>query len=601
MALSDIQEKWERRINDAQKTHEDWHKQFKVNLARDYFEGKQNPGDAEWITINKVYSHLMAQLPQLYSVDPYFYVKLKRSYTPSPQAVAAYEQKGKIRQAYLNYLKGELELKQKARLGIQDAHFAYGVVKVHYSADQQKNPSAGEYIYAENGDPMMDDDGEFLTEPETLPINEKYNITRVHPDDFVWDADAGPLADSWCWVAERIKLTKEQAQADPRISMAALKGAEYGPRDRDAQNDVVTGKPREEGKDNDVYTLWEIYDIRKKEWLLIAEGAEKPIIKPSPLPAGTECHPYSILRFTLRDKSAYPIPPISQGIDIQREYNEARTKVMKHRKRFNRKYEVFVQGMEDPDMELAKLESGEDGTILRKQTPQRVVEPINDAPLDQQTYTEILTLNNDLVELFGASDAARGIARSDSATEAALIDKRLEVREGDRMSMVIEWVADIAKKLDKLVQANISRDEAVRVVGPEGEMWQLVSTDDYDEIAGEYEYSVNVGATMPRLPQVERSQWLAFLQVVGSFPQLLTVKSLLKRMAEMHHIEDDQMIDDLVHLGQQLMGMQQQQAAAKGQGSAQGVPTNNPIAAAMGMAMGDRGGLVNGGGAPGIG
>lgn len=595
MALSDVQKKWERRINDAIAVHEEWHKQFKVQMARDYFEGRQNPGDPEWITINKIYSHLQAQLPSLYSVDPYFYVKLRRSFDPQPQAVALYEQKGKIRQSYLNYLKGELKLKEKARLGIQDAHFAYGVVKTHYSADQEKNEQAGAYINDDDGNPLIGDDGEFLVEPETYPVNEKYNVTRIHPDDFLWDADAGSLCETWGWVAERIRLTEEQVQADPRVSMAQLKTAEVGPRDKDEERDVVTGKPREQTKDNEVYTLWEIYDLKKRQWLLIAEGAERPIIKPEPLPAGIEDHPYSILRFTLRDKSALPIPPLSQGIDIQKEYNEARTKVQKHRKRFNRKYEVFVQGMEDPDMELAKLESGEDGTIIRKQTPQRVVDTISDAPLDQQTYTEIMALNNDLVEVLGASDAMRGIARSDSATEAALIDKRLEVREGDRMSMVIEWVAEIARKLDKLVQANISRDEAVRVVGPEGEMWQIVRTDDYEEINGEYEYSVNVGATMPRLPQIERSQWLAFLQVIGGFPQLLTVKPLLKRMAEMHHIEDDQLVDEMYALGQRMM-----QQEAGGTGSAQGVPTNNPITAVMGAAMGDRGGVTNGGGTPGL-
>jgi hypothetical protein len=63
-------------------------------MGRQYFEGMQNPGepDNEWITVNKIYAHLMAQLPTLYSVDPYFYVKLKRSFSPDPVQIAVYEQ-----------------------------------------------------------------------------------------------------------------------------------------------------------------------------------------------------------------------------------------------------------------------------------------------------------------------------------------------------------------------------------------------------------------------------------------------------------------------------------------------------------------------------
>ena len=588
---NDLQKKWEDRINDAVKDREEWSRQFFVDKSRDYFEGKQNPGmGSEWIVINKIYSHMQAQLPSLYSVDPYFYVKLKKSYKPDAQSVVAYEQKGKIRQAYLNYLKGELDLKVKARLAIQDAHFAYGVLKVHFSADDQENPDSGAIMTGEDGNPMIED-GEFLYEPDTIPINEKYNVSRVHPDDFIWGCESGTLEDKWDWVAEKIRLTKEEARADKRIMQSRLEGAtrekstKEGTTKKDYQTDEQKG-------DEDVYVLWEIYDLKKKQWLMIADGSGRPVMKPQSLPPGVEDHPYAVLRFTLRDKSPYPIPPISQGIQVQYEYNSARSKVMVHRKRFNRKYEVFEQGLADPDMEIQKLESGEDGTIIRKQVAQQIVFPISDAPLDPQSYQEIMALNNDMVEILGGSDNMRGIARADTATEASLIDKRLEVREGDRMSLVIDWIKTVAKKLDQLVQANITRDEAVRITGPEGEAWKLVRTDDYEAIEGEFEYSVNVGATMPRLPQVERSQWLAFLQVVGNFPQLLTSKNLVKKMAELHHLEDDAMVDELVSIGKQMVQAQQQQQAP-----AAGVPTNNPITAAIGSAMGSMGGNANGGGA----
>ena len=124
--MTELQTKWEERIQDAVKVRDEWAKEFRVDMGRDYFEGKQNPGypEDEWITIPKIYAHLQAQLPFLYSMDPYFYVKLKKSHKKGlgrldeqefAQVIAEDELKGTVRQGMLNYLKGELKLKSKAR------------------------------------------------------------------------------------------------------------------------------------------------------------------------------------------------------------------------------------------------------------------------------------------------------------------------------------------------------------------------------------------------------------------------------------------------------------------------------------------------------
>lgn len=92
---SDVQKRWEERIARAKKKREAWENEFRTQLGRAYFEGKQNPGYPadEWITVNKIYSHLQAQLPMLYSMDPYFYVKLEKWFSAlTPQDMAALQQ-----------------------------------------------------------------------------------------------------------------------------------------------------------------------------------------------------------------------------------------------------------------------------------------------------------------------------------------------------------------------------------------------------------------------------------------------------------------------------------------------------------------------------
>lgn len=605
---SEQQALWEDRINRALKKREDdFEKPFRVKLSRQYLEGKQRPENVpadEWITINKIYSHMQAQLPILYSLDPFYYISIKKSFTPHPMSIALFEMRAEIRQDYLNYLKKELQLKVKARLSIQDAHSSYGVMKIHYVADEVENPDAGKPIKGEDGEELLDSVGNALIEPEVIPINERYAHTRIHPDDLLWSEDASTLEDKWHWLAERVRMTPEEANKRKLISKKVLKETSTQNRDQDdvPKTGIFGGifnklKPRDNEKteDREVYVGWEIYDLDHKQWLFMLEGAQELAIKPRSLPPGVENHPYSILRFTLRDDSPYPVPPISQALDPQREYNETRSKLLVHRKRFNRKYEVFVGGLED-ETELDKLEAGEDGTIIRVKVPSgEVVRPIKDAQLDQQTYIEINYLNMDMNEMMGSPGTAVQRAESDSATEAAILDKRLDIREGDRVTLVTDWLTDIGKKTDQLVQTHITKDEAIKVTGINGEQgWRLVRQTDFNEIEGEFEYTVDVGSTKPRLPEFERSSFLAFLQVLGGFPHIMTVPSLMKKLAKMYDINDDKMVEDLRQLGVKILSGE---VPTPGQsGSQAGVSENNPITAALGAAFGSQGGTNNGGG-----
>lgn len=601
----EAQQDWEDKIIRAKKVRAAWKVLMKVDLAVEYFDGRQRPPnypEDEWITINKVYSSLKATLPSLYSADPYFYVRLKRSFKPDPEIIAEYEQKGKIRQAMLNYLKEALSLKTKTRMSIQDAQFSYGAAKVHYEADEVENEKAGEPIFGENDEPLVDQEtGEGLVEPDKIPVDGKYKITRIHPDDFLWDEDAGPLEDEWTWLAQRIREPWDEAKKNPRYSKKGLKsvkekgGGEVKDDEEKVREDRKKGgdvlgvserTPKNENKDlgePEMLIAWEIYNLRKGTWLIIAENGEIPLMDEEDIPLGIDKHPFSILRFTMRDDSPYPIPPMSQGILVQKEYNMSRSDIVKHRKRFNRKYEVIESQISDKS-ELSKLESGDDGTFILVQA-QGAIGPIKDAPMDQGRYMELGYMNADMRELFGGvSDEAKGIAGADTATQAGILDKRLEVKEGDAMSMVIDFTKTIARKLDLLVQVNLSEDEAVKVHGPEGEYWEIVREKDYEEIEGEYQYDVNVGSTLPRMPQMERASWQAFLGMLTNFPQLLLSPRLLKNMAEQHHIEDESMINELMDIGKKMMSGQI--PASGNVGSQPGVGEDRPVSAIGGQVGG---------------
>lgn len=569
---------WLDKVKKAEDVKKQWREKFRVDMAYEYRDGAQRPpeiSEKEWITINKVYSNLKSELPSLYSNDPYFFVKLATSYSPNPMDIALFEQRGKIRQSMLNYLKRELKLKQKVRLSILDAYFQFGVQKVHFQADTVENPEADQPLKDETGAIMLSPEGESLKQPKELPVNEKYRISRIHPNDVGFDADAGVLEDTWNFVYEVIRMPLEEAKDMKNYKSSArqkLQAVEIS-----ADTAEQNRKRRKKGTlsqsemEPSLAVMYEVYDLKKNEWFVVSDGCPEFLISPSAVPRGTEKHPYSFLFLGLsRDDSPYPVPPVSQWLDPQRENNELRSKILTHRKRFNRKYEMYEEAFHDPDDAAVKLEIGGDGTILRKSQPVQAVFPIQDAPLDQNHIQELLMLRNDFEELSTGANQQGAGAGVDSATEAGIIEKRVVIREGDNLSLVMDFVTDIGRKLDQLVQAHITRDQAVKITGPEGEYWELIRNFDYEDIEGEYEYAVNTGSTVPQLPEIERAQWMQFLGLIAQAPQLAMSRTLLKRTAEMHRIEDDTMIDELHNIAKGIMGgglqMPQQMGSIAGTG-----------------------------------
>lgn len=588
---------WLQKIAKAKEVKKKWREDFRIALCYEYWEGRQRPANVpehEWITINMIYSNLMAELPSLYSTDPYFYVKVKKSYTPNPMAIAQMELKSQVRQSMLNYLKGELNLKAKGRLAIMDAFFQFGVVKVHYTADMVENPDFGNPVLdEETALPVLDGESGYpIQEPEYLPANEAYCVTRIHPDDFIVDEDAGPLDEDCGWKAQRIKRPLEDVKKDKRYSKLgrdAVKATEIKDQDQKEREQRKKGNGMATSDkadiEPDIAVLYEVYDLKNKQWLVVAEGSSEFLVAPEATPDGIERDPFVDLRFTMRDDSWYPLPPVSQWLDSQRELCELRSKYMVHRKRFNRKYTLYMPAFDDPMEAMAKIEIGGDGTVVGQNQPIQTVYPIQDAPLDQNHVIEMQAIRQDFMDLAVGPNQRGATAGVDSATEAGILEKRTQIREGDKQGLVTDFLQQIARKLDQVVQANITQDQAVKVAGPRGEAWEVVRAQDYDQIAGEYEYSIDVGQTTPQLPEIERAQWMAFLQLVANAPQLALSKNLLKRMAELHHISDQLMLEEINQIAQmQVQQMQQAQQAKTG--SLPNVTESKPLPAMLGAAVG---------------
>ena len=89
---------------------------------------------------------------------------------------------------------------------------------------------------------------------------------------------------------------------------------------------------------------------------------------------------------------------------------------------------------------------------------------------------------------------------------------------------------------------------------------------------------------MPRMPHIERAQWMAFLTLLSNFPHLMLSPNLMKKMAEMHHIEDEMMLQQLQQIAKMMMSGQLPMAGNSG--SQAGQPEERPQSAQGGQAGG---------------
>ena len=587
-------EKWLDKIDRAKRVKEYWRNKFRVPLCYEYFEGNQRPHgvpEEQWITINMIYSVLVSELPTMYSTDPYFYINLKKSFSANPMDIAMFDLKAEVRQNFINYLKTTIDLKSKTRLCIFDAFFQYGIAKVHLYADIIDNPEKGKPILDDAGNPIFGDGDKPVMHPEMIPANKSYRLSRIHPDDFLVDEDAGPLDDDVNWKAHRVKRPISLVKQDKKYRKAArdiVQAGEYKTDDNDRlreerkkgllQQDSNAATP-------DICILWELYDCKNHIWMTLGEGCKEFLIEPQPLPPGIDQDPFIDLRFLLRDDSWYPYPMIFPLLDPQTDYCDARSKVKTHRKRFNRKYTAYASAFDAMDTAIAQLQNGDDGAIILANQPGQIIYPIADAPLDQQIHTELAYLRHDFEDL-AIGPNQRGSAQAvESATEAGILENRAAIREGDKVGSVKDFVVKIAEKLDHLVEAHITEDQAVKVSGPSGELtWKLIRADAWTEINGEYQYDTDVGATTPQLPEVERAQFNAVLQLLVNAPQLMQSTALLKRVFKMYNIHDQVLIEELYRIAQQMLSGTIPMPNA--QGSVPGVPTQNPASSIGGTAAG---------------
>lgn len=469
-------------------------------------------------TINLLFAYVKTQLPYLCFQNPKWFV------TPTGPRKREFAENSNLVQYFLNYYAEEnmgVKLKRQLRLGVLDAFFWFGVIKSGYLPTIEVKPEYKKK-YIKNPDGSRDlvyidkTSGEIVTEPEEIVTNEKFMARRRSPASMLFDLEAESDFHDGRFIAEEINLPLDDVKADKKYSNTADLQATYEVKTSESK---LRKELRNNDEDDDTIkrvTIYEIYDLEHDKLITLAKGHEKAL-RSEKTPKGIDGDPYSFLNFNDIPDQPYPLSDMKALKSPQEEYNKGYGMISEHAKRFLRKY-AYVQGMIDQD-QLDALEDPIDGLMFKvKELPlAKVIEPLQDAPIDSSAplMTNMSLMN--FREVSGSTEQDRGLVeRRKTAYEASKITEASGIRKQDRRSLVEDWAGDVGSKLLISIQANMTLKDVIAIAGKDGQRdWKEMTR---EQLRGNYNVTTIVGSMTPKLPELERQDFMEVMRVLAMFP-----------------------------------------------------------------------------------
>jgi len=594
---------WRERVRSSCKLYDKWAERFETERLEDYYLGRQWKGLQEDVAkkryvINLVFSSIEVNKPALSFYRPQVRVQTR------PGRADDLDSHAKLRaqlsedtiQTFID--DPDIDFHLETTLALHEAHFRFGVVEVGYTADYTDNPNAGKPVLKENEDTVVkDSEGNAVTHGDRIVNHEQLFVKHIPADTFrVALSSRNKVARNdwagyyeWHYV-EDIKANKAYSNT------AGLKPTGVVSKELRDDDDL------EARSHADMVKLWKIWDIRQGVRHVIADGHDKFLIEGRKF----SFLPFAVVKFHEILKSFYPFPPVYAWLGPQDEVNETREMQRAHRRRFYRRYTV------DPnvdDQELQKLEDGGDGVyakILQSQAPV----PVPDAPLSSDVWQHLDASKNDFMTVSAIGGDQRGVAESETATQASIIDVRSRLRETSARTKVADWMADIARLILLTIRENMALpfwisanvDPASANKGQESAKitaeWKQIMAEDLGKL--DLDVFIELASMSPVTEDVQRNSWNQVLAILTN-PQILMIlaqsETLLRKTLSLYGIRSEDEITEIQKVAQATIQAMQAQAAADTAAKAKLPGSSGELSAAAASQI--QGGNGNGAAPPG--
>jgi len=626
---SDLMAKWQGRVKVAKKIRKDWEDKYKVEECEKFILGFQ--WRSERVT-DPVFNHLQATLltmrPGVYFANPKFYVR------PVPGRETKIAERSAAMAEAVLFTIGDHKnsLENAGSLAIWQNFSRTAILKVIYDPKIKNNPAKGEPIYETNeaGEPIIDKTtqapkqakdphtGTPLVEPASIVDSELYRYQWVDAVNMLFPDD-GPDQSRWSWIGEEVVVPLSEAKEDDRFPKDL--------RDQLVSNESRNKYSRRRGMENsgtdepetDLIRYYECYDLNEKKQYIWADSQNfDDFLVSDDLPPGIVDHPYSVMQSWIPilgpEPSPWPVPYVFSWLDPQREYNIRRKQITEGCKRMARKAYYDDQTFPNADEAVKALQSGQDMSAVKVNSTKNVPVIQEDPPVPQSFFGDVALLQQDFQTIAGQSGAQMLRPEGKTATESSFVERASNVRETDLLKWVEQWLSVAGMKMKILVEKTLTlgmyirmrgftdeefKQYAERVYGLPSEVIEYLPglKDIFRERYGkekvefvrredmEFEADVTVvpGSFRPHNLDVERSQWLQFLEIIGKFPQLAMSRELLRETASKFEYISERMLDELTALSQKMVQINANQAG-RNQGGEGGQPPGAGNGAQQAMA-----------------
>lgn len=602
---------WQERVDGGTRVYTEWADRFKVNRLEEYYEGYQWAGQnlseeeaSKRYVVNLIYASVESQKPGLLFHKPQVKIKARPTRQDDLTATGVEEMANLCQNAVQTFIeRPDVKFMFETGIALHEAHSRFGVVEVGYTADFIDNPKAGRPLLMEKdpeqnpevdlkpgqtGGELPDAEGAVIpqppadpmqiTHPERIPTNERLYIKRIPAKDFrVSISDKNALEDNdwvgyceWHYVED---LKRNPAYKNTRDLKATNSVSEK------YQTDSTVDEAEKERR-HGMVKIWKIWDLRTKTKMVIAEGHKRYLQEG----VAFKYLPFADLKFLERPNHYYPMPVTWNWLGPQDEVNDQRDQRRLHRKRFTRRYLALKGGIEAGEMD--KLETGGDGVWAWAERLDSIA-PVPDAQLDGAVFKDAADTRQDFIEVSGVSSEARGLAESNTATQANILNSRMELRESQARSRVQDWLGRIARLMlltlkDKMaLPFMISLQTSVKqgVVDPaEIEQtaagWSMVQATDLGQM--DMDVSIELASLSPVAEQEERASWSQVLALLSNQSLLMILgmsEILLRKTLSLYGVRSEKEVQEIMKILQVLGQMQMMAMGAQDPAQA-GTPAN---------------------------
>ena len=415
----------------------------------------------------------------------------------APQAVIA--------EAVANYWWKHRDIRSEFRRAVKDMlAFGHGWIKVGYRFVEEQVDGESEISDTPEGG---------ITQPVTIIREDSPFAERVSINDVFVDPDATSMKDIK-WIAQRIRRPIADVKADKRYSRSAREQVQPMAVSRYADD---PSRKKIHDTNEGYAEIWEFYDVAANMMSVFCEGSDQFLVKPMPMPYSFG-QPFVMIRNYDVPDFFYPMGDLESIEPLQLELNETRTQMMNHRKKFARKY-LYKESAFD-QLGRSALESDDDNVMVPVISDEPLGAVVSAFPAvinPPEFYNQTTQIMTDIDRVSGVSEFQRGgvseIRRT--ATEITGLMDAANARTADKLAVVEQAIAEVARRMIALAQQFMVGEQVARVAGKDGE--SLWVTYDRDYLAGDFDFDVAAGSTQPHNESFKRQMALQMVDAMAPF------------------------------------------------------------------------------------